>query len=223
MRTFSSPFLKVLLLFPFTFSLFPFPCSPAASVSDIVKKLQTRYDSTAGFSATFTQEVESATLGQKVESRGTVVFKKPGRMRWEFTEPRQTLVSDGQFFWFYQPAENQVIKTPFRQAFSTTTPASFLLGVGQLEKDFAIALTAETKDAYQLRLTSKEDPEAIGALELTVNAQTFDIEQTIMTDPLGNVTRLRFLNIDRAASIQDEVFHFSIPAGVDVVEPIPGS
>ncbi|MGE0683884.1 MAG: outer membrane lipoprotein chaperone LolA [Candidatus Binatia bacterium] len=223
MRTFSSPFSKVFLLLPFAFCLLPFVFSTAASVSDIVKKLQARYDSTAGFSANFVQDVESATLGQKVESHGAVVFKKPGRMRWEFIEPKQTLVSDGQFFWFYQPAENQVIKTPFRQAFSTTTPASFLLGVGQLEKDFSVALSAETKDAYQLRLTSKEDPEAIGALELTVNAKTFDIEQTVVTDPLGNVTRLRFFNIDRTTPIQDDVFHFSLPAGVDVIEPIPAS
>src|SRR5262245_24594418 len=71
----------------------------AASTPDLIKKMQARYDSTAGFHANFTQEVESATLGQKVESHGTVIFKKPGRMRWEFVEPKQTLVSDGKFFW----------------------------------------------------------------------------------------------------------------------------
>src|SRR5262245_58286541 len=113
----------------------------AASVSHIVKRLQERYDSTQGFRADFTQEVESATLGQKVESRGTVVFKKPGRMRWEFTEPQQTLVSDGKFFWFYQPLEKQVLKTPFQQAFSSTTPASFLLVVGRLDQQFIMDST----------------------------------------------------------------------------------
>src|SRR5215813_8199751 len=78
----------------------------AASVSEVVKNLQARYDSTSGFRANFQQEVESATLGQKVESHGWVVFKKPGRMRWEFAESKQLLVSDGKSFWFYQPAEN---------------------------------------------------------------------------------------------------------------------
>jgi outer membrane lipoprotein carrier protein len=152
-----------------------------------------------------------------------VVFKKPGRMRWEFTEPKQMLISDGKFFWFYQPMENQVIKTPFQQAFSSSTPASFLLGVGQLEKDFTVSLTSETSEAYQLRLTPKQNPEAIGLLDLTVNAKTFDIQQAIVTDPLGNVTRLRLSNIDRSAPLKDELFHFSAPSGVDVVEPIPGS
>lgn len=195
----------------------------AASLADIVKKLQARYESTAGFRANFTQQVESATLGQKVESRGTVVFKKPGRMRWEFTEPKQTLVSDGKFFWFYQPAENQVIKTPFQNAFSSSTPASFLLGVGKLDKDFVVALTSENAEAYLLRLTPKQDPEAIGTLDLTVDTKTYDIEQAVVTDPLGNITRLQLTDIDRAAPIKDETFHFKAPTGVDVVEPIPGS
>jgi outer membrane lipoprotein carrier protein len=212
------PFLFFAVCFlPFAFS------AEAVSVSDIVARLQSRYDSTAGFRANFTQQVESATLGQKVESRGTVVFKKPGRMRWEFTEPKQTLVSDGKFFWFYQPAENQVIKTPFQNAFTSNTPASFLLGVGHIEKDFIVALTNETAEAYQLRLTPKQDPEAIGALDLTVNAKTFDIQQAVVTDPLGNVTRLQLSNIDRSSPLTDELFHFSPPTGVDVVEPIPGS
>ncbi|MBI3303929.1 MAG: outer membrane lipoprotein chaperone LolA [Deltaproteobacteria bacterium] len=195
----------------------------AASIADLVKRLQARYDSTAGFRADFTQEVESATLGQKVESRGTVAFKKPGRMRWEFSEPQQTLVSDGECFWFYQPADKQVLKTPFQQAFSSSTPASFLTGVGRLDQDFTVSLTGETTDVYQLRLTPKKDAEAIGLLDLAVSAKTFDILQATITDPLGNVTRLRFSNIDRTAPLDDALFHFTAPPGVDVIEALPAS
>ena len=224
MRSFLSRLILIILVFH---SAFRIPHSAflaeAASVPDLVKRLQARYDSTAGFRADFTQEVESATLGQKVEARGTVVFKKPGRMRWEFSEPQQTLVSDGKFFWFYQPAEKQVLKTPFQQAFSSTTPASFLLGVGRLEQDFSVSLTGETKDNYQLRLTPKKDPEAIGVLDLTVSAKTFDILQAIVTDPLGNVTRLHFSNLDRKAPLDDALFHFTAPPGVDVIEAMPAS
>lgn len=212
------------LILPLTFFLSHSVCAAqAASVDEIVKRLQARYDSTTGFRADFVQEVESATLGQKVESRGKVSFKKPGRMRWEFSEPQQSLVSDGTFFWFYQPAEKQVIKTPFQQAFSSSTPASFLLGVGRLTQDFTIALKGETKETYSLRLTPKKDPEAVGFLDLEVSTKTFDIIQATVTDPLGNITRLRFSNIDRSSSLEDTLFRFTVPPGVDVVEPIPAS
>jgi outer membrane lipoprotein carrier protein len=195
----------------------------AASVQTVVKKLQARYDSTKGFRADFAQEVQSATLGQKVEARGQVYFRKPGRMRWEFVEPEQLLVSDGKFLWLYQPSEKQVIKTPFESAFRSHTPASFLLGIGRIDQDFTASLTGETKETYSLRLTPKKDPEAIGSLDLEVNTKTFDITQATITDPLGNTTRLWFSNISREVPLKDTLFRFTIPPGVDVVDAGPTS
>jgi outer membrane lipoprotein carrier protein len=195
----------------------------AASVDDVVKRLQARYDSTAGFRADFLQEVESATLGQKVESQGKVYFKKPGRMRWEFNAPEQLLVSDGTFFWLYQPKENQVIKTPFQQAFRSNTPVSFLTGVGRLDQDFTASLSGETNEAYNLRLTPKKDADTIGLLELIVSTKTFDILQATVVDPLGNTTRVRFANIDRDAPLDDALFRFTVPPGVDVIDASPAS
>lgn len=224
MKTASLPSLFGLfvLLSPFIIHHPSFAEQPA-SVADVVKQLQARYDATAGFSADFTQEVESATLGQKVTSRGKVYFQKPGRMRWEFSEPEQTLVSDGKFFWLYQPAEKHVLKTPFQQVFSSNTPASFLLGVGKIEQDFTVTLKEESEEAYTLRLTPKTDPEAIGVLELTVDKETFDILQATVIDPLGNTTRLHFTNIDRKAPLAATLFQFTVPPGVDVIEPTPSS
>lgn len=190
----------------------------AASVNDVVKKLQARYDATSGFRADFAQEVESVTLRQKVEARGKVFFQKPGRMRWEFLEPEQLLVTDGKFFWLYQPADKQVIKSPFEQAFRSNSPASFLLGVGRIEQDFIPALKGETKETYSLRLTPKKDPEAIGLLDLEVDAKTFDILQATIIDPLGNTTRVRFTNIDRKTPLDEMLFRFTVPPGVDIVD-----
>lgn len=190
----------------------------SASVQTVVKKLQARYDSTKGFRADFTQDVESATLGQKVEAHGKVFFKKPGRMRWEFIDPEQLLVSDGKFFWLYQPKENQVIRTPFAQAFRSSSPASFLLGVGQITKDFIPSVQAQNATTYTLRLTPKKDPEAIGLLDLEIDAKTFDIVQATIIDPLGNTTRVRFLNIDRKSPSDEALFRFTVPAGVDIVD-----
>ena len=190
----------------------------AADVHTVVQKLQARYDSTAGFRADFTQEVESATLGQKVAAHGQVYFRKPGRMRWEFIEPEQLMVSDGKILWLYQPSERQVLKTPFQSAFRSSTPVSFLLGIGRIDQDFTISLTKETQEAYSLQLLAKKDPEAIGSLDLEVTTKTFDIIQATITDPLGNTTRLWFSNIDRKTPLEDTLFHFTIPPGVDVVD-----
>ncbi len=199
------------------------------AVKEIVEKLQARYDATSGFAADFTQEIESATLGEKVASQGKVYFKKPGRMRWEFTSPDpQTVISDGHFLWFYQPQQQQVLKTPLQQAFRSHTPVSFLTGVGRIDQDFAVSLIGQTEGRYLLRLTprkgEKNPSESLGgSLAMQVSSGTYDIVKVQITDPVGNLTHLHFSNIDHRTPLDEALFHFTVPQGVDIVEPLPAS
>ena len=187
-------------------------------VKEIVERLQERYDSTADFTAEFRQEVEVPTLGKTLESHGTVAFKRPGRMRWEFLEPeRQTIVADGETMWIYQAEQHQVLKTPFQAAFQSATPVSFLFGVGDLGKDFDASLAGEEDDVYRVRLEPRED-EDIGILVLTVSRDTYDLRGAEVTDPLGNVTRLELRNLVRDEGVPDARFVFDVPEGADVVE-----
>lgn len=232
MRFFRTSLLFLLLVLPEGY-LFAVPpvgeavgkraLSETEEQATIVARLQARYDETAGFRADFVQEVTSATLGQTLRSRGQVFFKKPGRMRWEFTEPQQLLIADGSALWLYQPAERQVIKTPFQRAFSSQTPVSFLTGVGRLEENFSVLPQGETGSVYRLRLRPKRAAEAIGLLDIEVSKATFDILHALITDPLGNTTRVSFTNIDRETALEDDLFRFALPPGIDLVEPLPGS
>jgi len=197
-------------------------CAPESQpkVAEIVRKLQARYDATKDFTADFTQAVEAATLGKTLESNGQVFFKRPGRMRWEFRAPEeQTVIADGQTLWVYQPAHHQVLKTPFRAAFQSATPVSFLFGVGELAKDFNASLVPSAgADVVRLKLVPKEEQQ-IGVLVLDVDAKSYDIVAAEVTDPLGNVTRLKFSNLKRDVGLADSQFTFKVPPGTDVVEP----
>jgi outer membrane lipoprotein carrier protein len=200
------------------------PASSAAPASpktdEAVKKLQARYDATKDFTADFTQEVDVPTLGQKLQSSGQVFFKRPGKMRWEFAEPDpQTIVADGTTLWVYQPQHHQVLKAPFRAAFQSATPLSFLFGVGKLREDFNASLLPDT-DASRLRmkLVPKQDRE-IGTIVLDVDPKSYDIVGAEITDPLGNVTRLVFTTMKRDVGLDDAKFEFVVPPGTDVVEP----
>src|SRR5882757_4724108 len=70
------------------------PVSP--ELRSVLDRLQKHYRNTNSFSAKFNEEI--ATVGAPKRNRaGTVSFRKPGRMRWDFTEPeKQTIVSDGE-------------------------------------------------------------------------------------------------------------------------------
>jgi outer membrane lipoprotein carrier protein len=201
----------------------PKPKPTAEKVAEVVRRLQARYDSTKDFTADFTQTVEAATLGKPLESSGQVFFKRPGRMRWEFVTPeKQTIVADGQTLWVYQPEHRQVLKAPFRAAFQSATPVSFLFGVGELAGDFDAMLAPSDKtDVLRLKLVPKQERE-IGVLVLDVSPQTYDILAAEVTDPLGNVTRLRFANMKRDVGLDDAKFTFRAPPGTDVVQS-PGN
>jgi outer membrane lipoprotein carrier protein len=186
---------------------------------EIAQRLQARYDATRNFRADFRQETTVTALGQRDEAFGTVVFMKPGRMRWEFQTPqRQSIIADGTTLWIYQPADRQVLKAPFGAAFVSTTPVSFLTGVGRIKDDFRVEPDPRGCNAQRLYL--KLVPKAgqdLGALSLATARATYDIVEAAITDPVGNVTTLTFSNVERNVDLPEDEFRFVVPDGVDVV------
>ena len=189
-------------------------------VAQIVRKVQERYDATHDFTADVQQETVIASLSKTATAHGTVAFKKPGKMRWNLSngEP-QLIIADGHTLWVYQPSEHQVLKAPFDAAFRSSTPISFLTGVGRIVDDFEVSLDGENSDPQilYLRLVPRRDAGAIGRLRLAVSRSTADIRGAEIQDPLGNVTRLQFDHIQRNTSVPDDQFVFQVPPGVDVI------
>ena len=112
-----------------------------AAVAEVVRRVQERFDATADLSARVDQELVVASAGKTLRAKGTVAFKRPGKMRWHLSDGgTQVIVADGTTLWFYQPDEQQVLTAPFRAAFRSSTPISFLTGVGRLGDDFEVAL-----------------------------------------------------------------------------------
>jgi outer membrane lipoprotein carrier protein len=169
----------------------------------------------------FRQEIELATLGQKFSSRGSVYYRKPGFMRWEFVAPEpQTVVADGTTLWIYQAAQRQVIRLALTSAFRTATPMSFLVGLGKIRDDFRARLVAPARDGrVVLHLVPHATGGDVGALELTLDAATYDILAAKVTDPTGSVTRWEFASLQRDVDLADDLFRFEPPPGVDVVQP----
>jgi len=196
------------------------PAAGCLEPATIVKRLQARYDETRAFKAQFVQEMKVASLGVSDRADGTVVFKKPGKMRWDFQSPKaQQIVSDGTTLWISQPEDRQVLKAPFKGAFVSTTPVSFLLGVGRITDDFRPEADPRgcTPTHLYVRLAAKS--EDIGAVTFGVDRATYDIVEAAVTDPLGNVTTLTFSEIARNVDVPDATFEFVVPAGVDVITP----
>src|SRR5688572_4247204 len=96
------------------------------SAADIAQALQKKYDAVRDFAADFTQTSESGPLKKKFTERGSVLIKKPSKMRWDYRQPEEKLVvSDGRIIQTYVKADRQVVL-----AEASPTPAAFLAGRG---------------------------------------------------------------------------------------------
>lgn len=185
----------------------------------IVDKLQKNYDATMDFVADFRQETEVKTLNRSLKSSGKLSFKRPGKMLWRYDEPKgQFVLADGKHLYFYQPEQNQVIKSPLKNAFRGDIPLSFLLGLGNLKKDFNATLKASEDNQYVLRLEPKGEAGGFTEILLGVNKTSFDIVWVSVRDAASNLTTVRFSAMRKGVGLKDSLFEAQTPKGADVVE-----
>jgi outer membrane lipoprotein carrier protein len=189
------------------------------SADQIADSLQKNYDTTVDFVADFRQETEVRTLNRNLKAWGKLTFKRPGKMLWRYEEPKgQIVLADGKNLYFYQPEQNQVIKSPLSNAFRSDIPLSFLLGLGNLKKDFNVALKGADENQYVLRLEPKGDLGGFSEVNVGVNRSTSDILWVSVRDAASNVTTIRFSGMRKGVGVQESLFRFQVPDGADVVE-----
>lgn len=192
------------------------PCVRAA-----VEAVQKRYESVRDLSARFEQTSQSVALGRagtSSASRGTVVFAKPGRMRWHYEEPEESLVvSDGRWLWIYDPAHREAQKLEVGEAWLSGAAIQFLLGEGQILRDFDAR--ADVCDAREAQLVlAPRRPATYEELRLRVDPRSGDVLETEVHDLLGNVTRVAFEDLEFDTDPAPELFRFQAPEGVTVLE-----
>jgi len=190
-----------------------------ASADAIVDALQRSYDATVDFVADFRQETDVKTLGRSLKAAGKVSFKRPGKMLWTYETPKgQFVLADGKHLYFYQPEQNQVIKSPLKNAFRGDIPLSFLLGLGNLKKDFNASVKASDESQNVLRLEPKGEAGGPNEILVGVSKSSSDILWVSVRDAANNLTTLRFSNMRKGVGIKDSLFQVQVPGGADVVE-----
>ena len=199
-----------------------------ACVRAAVEAIQKRYEAIDDLRASFEQTTRSVALGASgplTTSRGSVVFAKPGKMRWSYSEPEESLVvSDGRWLWLYDPLNREAQKLAVGDGYFSGAAIQFLLGEGEILRDFRV--TAEACDESQARLVLiPRRPTSYERLRVRADRASGDLLETEIVDLLGNVTRVAFEGIETNLNPAPELFRFVAPPGVAVIElnaPGPG-
>jgi len=192
-----------------------------ADVHAIAERVDQRYNHMQSLQAQFAETYSGA--GVKRTESGTLELKKPGRMRWDYEQPRPKMfLTDGTTAWFYVPGEKQARRTQVKQIEDLRSPLRYLLGKTKLEKEFlGLAIASDAKPANAgdivLRGVPKGMQERVSQTLLEVTPDGL-ITRIVVEEMDGSVTEFRFLQQKENVQVSDQRFKFVPPAGVEVVQ-----
>ena len=192
------------------------PARPPAH--EVATALQKKYDTIHDFTADFVHDSEGGLLRKKQSERGFVQVKKPGKMRWDYKSPEpKVFISDGHRIYLHVPADNQVIVSPVPDQDQATTAVLFLVGKGNLTRDFTVSYAeGGGPDTYALRLDPKLPERDYDWLQVVIDRQTLRIRSLSAADSQGGRSTFTFSNFKENVGLPDKTFAFKIPRGADV-------
>ena len=190
------------------------------SAHDLARKVDSHYNQLHSLKAGFTESYEG--IGIRRTESGTLLLLKPGRMKWEYSEPAGKLfLLDGRFAWFYSRGDSQVQRISAKELDDLRSPLRFLLGHTQLERELS-NLTVAPASGGRFTLTGQprgqEKRVARLALTVTTDGTITGIE---IEEPDGALTRFTFTGEQPNAPVPAEAFRFKVHAGVPVVDALP--
>jgi len=200
----------------------PPPAAGSASpaLAPVVDRLERTYAAAADLTARFRQTSTIMAAGQVQQASGTLAVKRPGKMRWEYTDPEPRLfVTDGRTFWAYSPEDKQVLVQETKGALGAT-PLAFLMGAGDLRKDFQVrevSHAAAAGNTALLDLRPGKSTSTLARLLLEVDLATSLIVQATVFDPVGNTIVLVLSDQKLNVGLPDSRFTFVPPPGVQVI------
>lgn len=156
------------------------------------------------------------TRGEAVErSAGEFAILKPGRFRWEYTEPyEQLIVADGENIWLYDADFEQV--TVREQTDSLSQSPAMLLGGDARALEAFRYLGSYSRDGRDwLRLEPVAPESDFRAVSLSFAGG--ELEMMELADALGQVTRIEFTELVTNEPLDAALFTFEPPPGVDVI------
>jgi outer membrane lipoprotein carrier protein len=197
----------------------------AADIDACIKGIEGKYAAMKDLKADFSQETYLGSLKRVEKGEGMVYFKKVGKMYWEYTKPSvQKIYLDGNKLWVYLPEDNQVMRNDTARLPSDITMDLFA-GKLKIREKFTVSsmpdAAGDKKDSVILKLIPKTPHPTLKSLTLWLDRKTSTIYQTSLEDELGNRTVLKFSDIKIDSRIDDAVFTFTPPPGVEIFEPPP--
>ena len=171
--------------------------------------------------ADFSQQIVDES-GSTLETKsGIFSLSRPGKFRWNYVNQDaedgvgQQIISDGRLITFYEPDLETAHQRSMQDALEQV-PTLLLVQSGEnLQQHFTVTDFALTDGLTWVALKPKN--EEAGYQGLMVGFAKQQIRSIVLTDGLGNETRLALSNVVSNSELEVPTFKFTPGAGVDVI------
>ena len=192
------------------------------SANEVADSVQKFYDKTKSFKASFKQRYQVKAYNKRKDSEGSVVFEKPGKMSWRYTNNGNRVVSDGKLIRVYEAENKQMYEQPIEKS-QYPAALSFLVGGGNLKKSFKLrkldSKQLQFEGGYVLEGVPKEATPAYQKMLIYVDANTYQARRVLLLDAQGNRNRFDFLSPTVNEKVPAGEFDFKPPPGTQVIKP----
>jgi len=187
----------------------------AESADDAVNRIQKEFELIKDITGRFGQKSYIKDLEQTHEFKGDFFLKKPGKMMWEYENPRdEKVVIKNKETFIYKKSQNQVIRTKFSEESYSQVPIAMLESFDNIRNDFDISMPEKNA----LKLIPKQKIGHIKTVIMETSKKGFPIKMFTILDTYGNIIMIELQNIKTNPGLKDELFDFQIPEGAEVFD-----
>jgi outer membrane lipoprotein carrier protein len=212
-----------------------------SSAKSLARLVEEHYRRPKTLKAVFLERYSEGQRQARVES-GTVYFRRPGQMRWEYESPEKKLfLVDGKNTWFYVPYDHTVTKAPIKESSDWRTPLALLTGKVDLERlcsqieevkqsgvpEGRTVLRCVPKGSKSSSHETESQPvqKEQGLLEgndytevlLEVDSSSGELERITVQQPGAVDLEYRFGDWQTDIPLSADLFRFQVPLGVAIV------
>lgn len=188
-----------------------------AELDSLLKKVENRYNRAKTLQVLFTEQYTPPRSATRKES-GVLMLRKPGRMRWDYTDPKDKLfVADGKSLWLYTPTDHRVEKMKVEESDDMRAPLAFLLGKLHFDKEFRNLQGKPEGGDTRVTAEPKTDNLPYSAVEFVV-APDARIREVKVTGFDHSILDFTFDQEKLDPPLDSKLFQFQMPPGAHLEE-----
>jgi outer membrane lipoprotein carrier protein len=187
------------------------------NLDELLRRTEARYNHARTLEVHFQEQYTKSGEPRRTES-GILKLRKPGRMRWDYTQPKGKLfLSDGKSLYLYTPDDHHAERMKLQATEDMRAPLAFLLGKLHFNKEFRDIQSQPEGADTRITAAPKTDNLPYSKVEFVVTPEG-QIREVKVTGFDRSVLDFQFDQEKMDPPLEAGLFQFQLPPGAQLTE-----